>query len=411
MDPISLCALVLLTFSGFAASQNTVANLPGFEGDLPFKLETGYVGVGESNEIQLFYYFVESHRSPTKDPLMIWQSGGPGASAQTALFYEHGPLGFTTADYKGSLPSLRLNPYALTQRVNILYVDVPVGTGFSYSTTQEGYYTDDLKSAADTTQFIRKWLIDHPQYLTNALYIAGESYAGKPVPIIVQNIHKDNEAGLEPYLNLRGYLLPNPLTDTIIDGNSPIPFAHRMTLIPDELYESAKESCNGNYINVDERNTRCVAVIAAIDQLLLYINTRHILEPTCQPASPRLGGNQKRSLQQYYDSENILPLKPRSHSSWCRDRIDDIHKVWVNDKSVQKALNVREGTIGVFERVNKTIVLRTYRMNVASTVEYHRHGDHDMLIPHIGTQNWIRSLNLKASEIWRAWFVDGQVAG
>ena len=37
--------------------------------------------------------------------------------------------------------------------------------------------------------------------------------------------------------------------------------------------------------------------------------------------------------------------------------------------------------------------------------------DLDMTIPHIGTQEMIRSLNLTLDESWRAWFVDSQVAG
>ncbi|XP_050283244.1 serine carboxypeptidase-like 13 [Quercus robur] len=34
-----------------------------------------------------------------------------------------------------------------------------------------------------------------------------------------------------------------------------------------------------------------------------------------------------------------------------------------------------------------------------------------MLIPHIATQEMIRSLNLTLDDSWRAWFVDAQVAG
>ncbi|KAL3655945.1 Serine carboxypeptidase-like 7 [Castilleja foliolosa] len=54
-----------------ASSQSIIKTLPGFDGDLPFKLETGYVGVGKSDEVQLFYYFVESEREPEKDPLVL----------------------------------------------------------------------------------------------------------------------------------------------------------------------------------------------------------------------------------------------------------------------------------------------------------------------------------------------------
>ncbi|KAI9191017.1 hypothetical protein LWI28_002273 [Acer negundo] len=38
-------------------------------------------------------------------------------------------------------------------------------------------------------------------------------------------------------------------------------------------------------------------------------------------------------------------------------------------------------------------------------------GDHDFSVPHIRTQNWIRTFNLTTNEYWRPWFVDGQVSG
>ncbi|ONK58785.1 uncharacterized protein A4U43_C09F16620 [Asparagus officinalis] len=38
-------------------------------------------------------------------------------------------------------------------------------------------------------------------------------------------------------------------------------------------------------------------------------------------------------------------------------------------------------------------------------------GDHDMAVPFIGTQAWIRSLNYSIVDDWRSWHVDGQVAG
>lgn len=38
-------------------------------------------------------------------------------------------------------------------------------------------------------------------------------------------------------------------------------------------------------------------------------------------------------------------------------------------------------------------------------------GDHDMSVTLLGTQNWISLLNLTLYEIWRTWYVDGQVAG
>jgi len=48
------------------------------------------VGVGESEDVQAFYYFVESENNPKEDPLMLWLTGGPGCSALSGLFIEIG---------------------------------------------------------------------------------------------------------------------------------------------------------------------------------------------------------------------------------------------------------------------------------------------------------------------------------
>lgn len=37
--------------------------------------------------------------------------------------------------------------------------------------------------------------------------------------------------------------------------------------------------------------------------------------------------------------------------------------------------------------------------------------DLDMSIPQLGTQVWIKSFNMSTHDKWRAWFVEGQVAG
>lgn len=66
-----------------------VEHLPGFQGPLPFELETGYVGLGETDDdMQVFYYFIKSENDPQKDPLMLWLTGGPGCSSFSGLAYQ-----------------------------------------------------------------------------------------------------------------------------------------------------------------------------------------------------------------------------------------------------------------------------------------------------------------------------------
>ena len=48
--------------------------------------------MGDNETAQVFYYFVESQRSPSRDPLMLWMSGGPGCSGLAGIFFESGML-------------------------------------------------------------------------------------------------------------------------------------------------------------------------------------------------------------------------------------------------------------------------------------------------------------------------------
>ena len=41
------------------------------------------------------------------------------------------------------------------------------------------------------TNFVQ-WLVDHPEFLKNELYVGGDSYSGIPVPMVVQEIYYGN---------------------------------------------------------------------------------------------------------------------------------------------------------------------------------------------------------------------------
>jgi serine carboxypeptidase-like clade 1 len=88
-----------------------------------------------------------------------------------------------------------------------------------------------------------------------------------------------------PPINLKGYVLGNPITHED-DPNYRIPFSHGMALISDELYESIREACKGNYFNVDPRNTKCLKLVEEFHKCTDKLNEFHILSPDCDTASP-----------------------------------------------------------------------------------------------------------------------------
>ncbi|KAK9983230.1 hypothetical protein SO802_032755 [Lithocarpus litseifolius] len=412
--------LLLQVCPQVAFSHSMVKFLPGFQGPLPFELETGYVGVGESEEVQLFYYFVKSESNPKEDPLVLWLTGGPGCSAWSGLVFEIGSLNFKVEEYNGSLPKLVLNPYSWTKVSSIIFVDSPVGTGFSYAKNWIADQSDDFKQVHQLHQFLIRWLIDHPEFVANPTYIAGDSYSGIPVPILVQQISAGNEGGIEPLINLQGYLLGNPITDQGSDGNSAIPYAHGLGLISDELYESLKRTCGGEYVSINPENAECVQHVQEFSECLSGINTVQILEPSCSIASPKPHAmfDKRRSL--YENLKAFLNSDSSDPQLGCRSYGYLLSRYWANDDDVRKALHIRQGSIGEWQRCKSEL----YSTQVAaSSFVYHVNlstkgyrsliysGDHDITVPFLGTQAWITSLNYSIVDDWRSWNVQGQVAG
>lgn len=49
-----------------------------------------YLGIGEKEETQFFYYFVESESNPEQDPIILYLTGCPGSSTIHPLFHQLG---------------------------------------------------------------------------------------------------------------------------------------------------------------------------------------------------------------------------------------------------------------------------------------------------------------------------------
>ncbi|PNT62504.1 hypothetical protein BRADI_4g04477v3 [Brachypodium distachyon] len=104
----------------------------------------------------------------------------------------------------------------------------------------------------------------------------------------------------------------------------------------------------------------------------------------------------------------------------CHDAIDKdegyvMSSIWANKEEVREALGVHKGSVPLWLRCNHGI---PYTTDILSSVEYHRSlltsgggyrslvysGDHDMVVPFVGTQAWIRSLGFAIVDQWRPWF-------
>nr|BAJ90865.1 predicted protein [Hordeum vulgare subsp. vulgare] len=429
-----LAVLTTRQLAGAAAasssSSKVVTRLPGFQGRLPFHLETGYVEVDEDNGTELFYYFVESEAGTEDAPFLLWLTGGDHCTVFSGLAFEIGPVKFVVEPYSGTIPRLEINPHSWTKVANILFVDTPVGAGFSFSRRPQGYHVGEVSTSLQLHEFLIKWIGDHPKFLSSPLYIGGDSYAGKIVPFIAQKISEGNEVGRRPLLNLKGYLVGNPATGERIDESSKVPFAHGFGIISDQLYETILGHCQGqDYKN--PTSVLCAKALGTFHSLLSEVMLAHILREKCvfSSAGPHAETGDSAGAGRKILSEEAAGIKMGSRLKHppVRPPLDCINYAhylsyfWANDERTRDALGVRDGTVDEWVRCQDGGV--PYTRDIASSIKYHRNvtangyralvysGDHDSVVPHLGTQAWVRSLGFPVARDWRAWHLHGQSAG
>lgn len=168
----------------------------------------GYLTVNKKYNANLwFWYFPVSGKSVEETPWIIWLQGGPGASSLYGLFTEIGPF-FVSTD--NNLEEIR---YSWGKNHSLLFIDNPVGTGFSFTDDDRGYATNQTTIGENLYNALQQFLTIFPELRKAPLTIAGESYAGKHIPSLGVQIlwHKHED---EP-INLQGLAIGNGFIDPL----------------------------------------------------------------------------------------------------------------------------------------------------------------------------------------------------
>ncbi|RKK83903.1 hypothetical protein BFJ71_g14729 [Fusarium oxysporum] len=202
-----LSTLAWLKMLGVAAGNRLLPPADSFEGqgDLPsFSLKlgndtasvcnsttpgtAGFIKSDDGTDSEMFFWLYESKNDPSTDPVILWMSGGPGASS-TAYggLMELGPCriaheGGYTVD----------NPFGWNTNASVIFVDQPVSVGFSRGNA----IPDGLVDASHLMhRFLRQFFTAFPQLSHQDFYISGESYGGSWVPALGAIIAKSQAEG------------------------------------------------------------------------------------------------------------------------------------------------------------------------------------------------------------------------
>ncbi|KVI07988.1 Peptidase S10, serine carboxypeptidase [Cynara cardunculus var. scolymus] len=138
--------LLFVCVLGFVSSITSTNN--GLEGTDDGSETWGYVEVRPRAHMFWWLYWSPNRvDDPSKPwPTILWLQGGPGGSGVGfGNFGEIGPL------------DVNLKPRNSTwlQKADILFVDSPVGTGFSYVEDDNLFVTTDIEAATDLTTLLK----------------------------------------------------------------------------------------------------------------------------------------------------------------------------------------------------------------------------------------------------------------
>lgn len=179
---------------------------------------------------ELYFWFFPSTNPHAGDEVVIWLNGGPGCSSLSGMLTENGP--FLWQD--GTLAPVP-NSYSWTNLTNVIWIEQPVGVGFSQGTPN---ITNEVELGLEFIGFWRNF-IDAFELHGATTYIAGESYAGYYIPYIADAFITAKD---DKYYKLGGVAINDPI---IGDGT----LQQQAVIFPFIEYWSNLLNLNESYTN------------------------------------------------------------------------------------------------------------------------------------------------------------------
>jgi len=381
-----------------------VVDLPGLHWRPNFNQFSGYLNL-EGTQKFIHYWLVEAEASPETAPLVFWTNGGPGCSGLIGFMTEQGPF---RPDSDGNIQP---NIYAWNKIANMVFLEQPVGVGFSYSNNKNDYKIGDDQAAADNLATILAFFTKYPHFNHTALFITSESYGGHYMPTWADAIIKYNDAQQysQDKINFKGFAVGNPYTDYYSGTGAQMETYWGKQLLPKPLWDNY--IANGCTDPVQQlNNSICSLLLLDFNKKIGNLNPYALDYPVC------LTSQQRRMQQFLFDYENDYTEYEPCEDNYAAD--------YLNKMDVKTSLHVKNdiqweecSRTTKYNLADKMLPMEHYYKTILNSKTHPDlrvlvySGDDDGVCGTIGTQRWIYDLGFSVSSLWDTWYVDGQTAG
>ncbi|AET00898.1 putative carboxypeptidase C [Medicago truncatula] len=358
---------------------------------LPTK--SGYLPISPTSTSSIFYTFYEAQNSTSplsQTPLLIWLQGGPGCSSMVGNFYELGPYLVTNS------LTLQPNPGAWNRIFGLVFLDNPIGTGFSVASTPQEIPADQTAVAEHLFAAITRFVQLDPVFKHRPIYITGESYAGKYIPAIGYYIlEKNTKLKNTERVNLAGVAIGNGLTDPVT-----------------QMVTHADNAYYAGLINQRQKNELEKLQLEAVE----LVERRNWSEATDARSRVLDLLQNMTGFATLYDYSRKVP-----YEDWMVAQ-------FLNIAEVKKALGVNVDESFVYEKCSK-IVWAALHADLMKSVKYMvgkllkekmrvllYQGQRDLRVGVVQVEAWVKTMKWEWIEDFvnaerKIWKVNGEVAG
>ncbi|CAG2175402.1 unnamed protein product [Oppiella nova] len=333
---------------------------------------------------------------------------------------ENGPF---SANEDGVTLSSR--EHAWNTVANMVFMESPVSTGFSYDETTPEPHNDDVSTANDNYLALESFFEKYPHLKGNPFYITGESYGGVYVPMLATEIFKRNST-----INLKATFQNKDWLLAMVYFMSWYDFALGHGLVTTEWYEKKIESCceckSGPQHECDFMHPANVSKCESVPLVDVAITNPYNIYDNCAP-DLYLQYAFNTYYRPHFDKMGLrFPLSGDYNENANKPNCPkNGHTPYLNRPDVRQALHVREGTkrwIGCGGSYDKS---KAYTPQAQASIDLiHRYkigryvvynGDFDIMCDFVSDQRFVDGIAVSTKsqkiESYREWRVDGKPDG